>query len=102
MIRSTRNRLWTIFITLGLLSATAGFAAPEQPAPPSPEAAAFFESKVRPLLTENCFKCHGDKKQKGNLRLDSLAAVRAGGDRGPVVVPGQPEKSLLIKAIDYR
>jgi len=66
---------------------------------PSPAAIQFFESRVRPVLAENCFRCHGDKKHKGNLRLDSRAGMFTGGDQGPVVVPGHPEKSLLIKAI---
>jgi mono/diheme cytochrome c family protein len=60
---------------------------------------AFFETKVRPLLVENCFKCHGEQKQKGSLRLDSRAGMLAGGERGPAIVPGSPEKSLLIRAV---
>jgi hypothetical protein len=60
---------------------------------------AFFESKVRPLLVENCFKCHSEQKQKGGLRLDSLAGMLTGGERGPAIVPGSPEKSLLIQAV---
>jgi hypothetical protein len=73
----------------------------EQPAPPSPAAIQFFETKVRPVLADNCIKCHGEEKQKGNLRLDSLAALLAGGDQGPAIVAKQAEKSLLIKAIGY-
>src|SRR5262249_30689108 len=69
--------------------------------PLSPEAISFFESKVRPVLVENCYKCHGTSKQKGGLRLDSRAAILAGGDQGKVVVPGSPEKSLFVKAIRY-
>lgn len=61
-----------------------------------------FEKKIRPLLAENCFECHGDKKQKGGLRLDSRAAMLTGGDTGPSIVPGDPEKSLLLTAIQYR
>jgi hypothetical protein len=61
----------------------------------------FFEKSVRPLLHENCQSCHGSAKQKGNLRLDSREAILQGGDNGPAVVPGHPEKSLLIKAIGY-
>jgi mono/diheme cytochrome c family protein len=70
-------------------------------AKPSPAASQFFESKVRPLLAENCFQCHGDKKQRGSLRLDSLASILEGGDQGPALVPGHPEKSLLVKAISH-
>jgi hypothetical protein len=74
---------------------------PSRPASPSPEAAAFFENKVRPVLVENCFKCHADKKPKGGLRLDSRAGLLTGGNQGPAIVPGRPENSLLIQAIGY-
>ena len=61
----------------------------------------FFEQNVRPLLAENCYSCHGDKKQKGGLRLDSLEAILKGGESGPAVVPGKPDESLLVEAINY-
>jgi hypothetical protein len=61
----------------------------------------FFEQKVRPLLAEKCYTCHGDKKQKGGLRLDSLEAALKGGDSGPAIVPGKPEESLIVEAINY-
>lgn len=62
----------------------------------------FFETNVRPLLEKNCIECHGEKKRKGGLRLDSQAGWKEGGDSGPVVVEGDPDKSLLISAIRYR
>jgi len=61
----------------------------------------FFESKIRPLLVQRCEKCHGVQKQKSGLRLDSRADLRKGGERGPVLVPGKPGASLLIKAVRY-
>ncbi len=67
----------------------------------SPQSLEFFESKVRPLLVDNCFSCHSDKKQEAGLRLDSREGILRGGDAGPVVVPGEPEKSKLIKAIRH-
>ncbi|HEY2148627.1 MAG TPA: DUF1549 domain-containing protein, partial [Pirellulales bacterium] len=70
-------------------------------APPSAEQLRFFETKIRPLLSGNCFKCHGEAKQEENLRLDSRAAALAGGDRGPAVAPGKPDESLLIKAVKH-
>src|SRR5262245_13304684 len=65
--------------------------------------AAFFESRVRPLLIQRCFGCHSAKakKSRGGLRLDTRAALLAGGDSGPSVVPGQPERSLLIQAVRH-
>src|SRR5437763_11333422 len=59
----------------------------------------FFDKEVRPLLAEHCQTCHGDQKQKGGLKLTSRAAVLQGGESGPAAVPGQPEESLLIKAV---
>ncbi|MFO1481783.1 MAG: PSD1 and planctomycete cytochrome C domain-containing protein [Verrucomicrobiaceae bacterium] len=63
---------------------------------------AFFESEIRPLLVERCLECHGEKKQKGGLRLDSRAAWQKGGDSGAVIVPGDAEASLLIKAVRHK
>jgi mono/diheme cytochrome c family protein len=68
---------------------------------PSPAQVEFFEKAVRPVLADHCFDCHGPRKQKGGLRLDSRAALLSGGDSGPVVVPGKPDKSLLITAVHY-
>jgi cytochrome c553 len=61
----------------------------------------FFESRVRPILATNCQSCHGASKQKGGLRLDSREAVLKGGQSGPAVAPGEPDRSLLIEAIGY-
>jgi mono/diheme cytochrome c family protein len=67
--------------------------------PISPEAAAYFESKVRPVLIDNCIGCHGPDAQLGGLRLDSRAAILKGGNSGPALIPGDPDKSLLIQSI---
>lgn len=67
----------------------------------SPDSVAYFESKVRPVLVEHCTPCHGEKKQKGGLRLDTAAGVKAGGESGPVLVAGKPDESRLIRAIRY-
>jgi mono/diheme cytochrome c family protein len=61
----------------------------------------FFESKVRPVLAEHCFSCHGPDKQKGGLRLDSRAALLKGAGGEPVIALGDPNGSLLIKAVRH-
>jgi len=75
------------------------------PAPPPADARgiAFFETHIRPLLVDHCYKCHSAKveKPKGNLLLDSREGWQKGGDLGPAIVAGDPEKSLLIKAVLY-
>ncbi|CAN5875098.1 PSD1 and planctomycete cytochrome C domain-containing protein [soil metagenome] len=61
----------------------------------------FFEAEVRPILVEQCLKCHGPDQQKGGLRLDSLAAMLEGGKTGSAVLPGDLEESLLVEAVRY-
>ena len=64
----------------------------------------FFEKKVRPVFEEHCYKCHSEnsKRVKGKLLLDSKAGWLKGGDSGKaVIVPGKPEKSLLVKMIHH-
>ena len=86
---------WTV---AGLLAASAARAEPA----PSAEALKFFENKVRPVLAEHCYNCHGPKKQMGGgLRMDTRDGVLKGGDGGPAVVPGDPTKSPMIRAIEW-
>lgn len=63
----------------------------------------FFEKRIRPILVEHCIECHGPDpaSRRGGLRLDGPAAILAGGESGPVVVPGSPESSRLHRAVSY-
>lgn len=63
----------------------------------------FFEQKIRPLLVTHCLECHGSNaaKRQANLRLDSRAGWSRGGDSGPAIVPGEPQRSLLIAAVRH-
>ena len=58
----------------------------------------FFETKIRPILATECYSCHTDSAL-GGLRLDSREAMLRGGKSGPAIVPGEPDKSLLIQAV---
>ena len=62
----------------------------------------FFESKIRPLLSQRCVECHGPDDQSGELRLDRQIHFQRGGGSGKLVEPGKPDESLLIRAIGYR
>ena len=63
----------------------------------------FFEKKIRPVLVERCYKCHSadSKKVKGKLLLDTREGLLKGGESGPAIIAGKPEKSLLISALQY-
>ena len=57
--------------------------------------------RVRALLETRCVSCHGPEKQKGGLRLDSREAVLKGGESGPGAAPGDPDHSLLLRAVRH-
>jgi hypothetical protein len=67
-------------------------------AAPGAQSAEFFEARVRPILAANCYECHAEDA-KGDLRVDSREALLKGGESGPAIVPGDPDKSLLIQAV---
>ena len=102
------GQLMTRALVLLAILPVAGMAAPASAAPPpAPTFTAadyeFFEKKVRPVLFQRCFNCHSTraKKVRGGLLLDSRAALLRGGDSGPAAVPGQPDRSLLLRAVSY-
>ena len=70
---------------------------------PTTQQTEFFESKVRPLLAQNCYQCHSEQAKilYSNLRVDGRDALLNGGDRGPAIVPGDPGSSQLIQAVRY-
>src|SRR3954469_10703050 len=71
-----------------------------------PKAVEFFETKIRPVLVEQCTKCHSDdaekeKKLRGGLKLDTKANWAKGGETGPAIVPGKPAEGTLLKSLKY-
>jgi hypothetical protein len=76
-------------------------AAPQDESPQDAAGVEFFEKKIRPLLVERCFECHGGDHHKGGLSLVSRKRALAGGDSGEAITPGEPKESLLIEAISY-
>ncbi len=88
--------MWRLIALTLLLQVTTAWAQ-------TPDAASddFFEKQIRPVLAARCWDCHGPDQQESDLRLDSREALLDGGSRGAVVVPGMPEKSLLITVINH-
>ncbi len=102
-----RPRLKCRLLAIGMLLATGDVAANRVIAAEvanvtfDPEAIAFFETSIRPILVARCQGCHGAIKQEGNLRLDSRSAMLTGGDSGPAVAPGKLDEGWLIDAVRY-
>jgi hypothetical protein len=93
-MRSHPHALAGLFVLLGLIPPAAAA---------DPAALEHFEKKVRPVLVKHCYRCHSAKseKLKGGLRVDGREALLKGGDSGPAVVPGEPDRSRLITALRY-
>jgi len=85
---------------LPVFLATTLFAAVAAAATPPITEGDFFETEVRPVLADNCYACHTQSKL-GGLRLDSKKAMLEGGKSGPVIVPGKPDESLLLKVVKH-
>lgn len=87
-----------ITANIGTVHGQAKQVATATPTPSEEDNTQFFTQKVRPVLAQSCYQCH-TTEAAGGLRLDSRAAVLKGGDSGPAIVPGSPDKSLIIQAI---
>ena len=92
------------FRSLVLSALLTSAAVPCSAAEPSATGLDFFEKRIRPVLVERCYECHSAdaKKVKGGLRLDTREDLLKGGDAGPALVPGEPDKSRLIEAVRYK
>lgn len=69
--------------------------------PPATRDGVTYGADIQPLFERSCFKCHGEKKQKSKLRLDSLDAALVGGKHGKVIVPGDSARSKLVLAVSH-
>ena len=59
----------------------------------------FYTTEVKPILETNCYACHAGTTHRGGLSMDTRASLLKGGYHGPAIVPGDPDKSLLIQLI---
>jgi hypothetical protein len=90
-------------VTLSLLGSLAGAHAAFAQAPSDLAQLDFFEKNIRPVLANSCYECHSQdsKSLKGGLLVDTREGLLQGGDSGPAIVPGSPEKSLLMTSIRH-
>ncbi len=97
------SAIWVLSLPFAPFARAADMPTPAVAQTISPSDLQFFESKIRPLLTNNCYKCHSRDadKIKGGLMLDTREAWLHGGNTGPAIVPGKPDESLLIQAVRY-
>src|SRR5688572_27117891 len=58
-----------------------------------------YQKEIKPILAENCYRCHGASQQKGGLRLDTAAAAKKGGEHGPALVSGDAKQSLISQTL---
>lgn len=99
---SSRNVRKLCFQIAGIVSASL-LAVADEPQQLTPAQKDFFENKIRPILSENCYKCHSleQGKSKGDLTLDTREGLLKGGKDGKVIIPGKPGESMLIRAVSY-
>lgn len=93
------KRLTVALSLCAALALTATAAAKKEIPPASKKTGLTFDKDIKPIFEKSCFECHGDKKQKAKLRLDSLAATLKGGENGKAVVVGKSADSLLVKSV---
>jgi mono/diheme cytochrome c family protein len=90
LIRS--NDVWHALALITLLQVPSSAQTP---------AATSYEEGLKPILAKSCSGCHTFGGHAGGLKFDSYETVLKGGDRGPAIVPGEPQSSLLVKAVHY-
>ncbi len=98
MIKPVFLKVGTLLLACALLPRLNGAQLSPNDKAPLTEGQQFYKDKVRPILVQNCYKCHTDDPNS-HFRVDSRAAILQGGKRGPAIVPGDPQQSLLIEVV---
>jgi hypothetical protein len=96
-----RPRVFNLLVPVGFLLASWATCHAEDPRSTA-EQVRFFETRIRPLLADRCFSCHGPDNQRSDLRLDTAEGIRRGGaSDASLIDPGRPEASLLLRAVRH-
>ncbi len=85
-------------VAIGLISMQLGKVGAQEEDASKPE---YFTTKVKPILTTNCGRCHMGENHRGGLNMDTREGFLKGGHDGAVIVPGDPSKSLIVKLIRH-
>jgi hypothetical protein len=93
------TQILTFVAAAGLVSAARAEVDFSRLPPAAAKKGVTFEKDIKPLFEASCFRCHGEERQKGGLRVDSLKAVLEGGEEGKVVVPGKIKESSLLVSV---
>jgi len=86
-------------LAIATITATLTISVAAQSPSPAPPGAVDFTRDIQPILQATCYECHGSKKTKAHLRLDSPTGIAKGGETGPIVLPGKSEQSLIVRRI---
>jgi hypothetical protein len=95
------GKSWRLAVTVASFGAALALGRPAAVAGPTAEPVAYAH-EVAPLLSRWCVNCHSGREPHGGLWLDSYEGVMRGGDTGPIVIPGDPDGSLLVAKIERR
>ncbi|WP_433967022.1 c-type cytochrome domain-containing protein [Tunturiibacter gelidiferens] len=88
-------------VAIGLLGWGARVGAVQAAGPDEAAKPEFYTTKVHPILQANCYRCHGGMNHRGGLSLQTRAGMLKGGHEGPVLIPGDPANSLLVRLIRH-
>ena len=93
------RRYFSILTLAGLGTLPAAWVSLNAQNPPPQPPRVDFARDIQPIFEKSCYECHGPKKTRGRLRLDLRGAALKGGETGPAIVPGNSERSLVVRRV---
>jgi cytochrome c len=88
-------------VSMALAGCNSGTGTPRTTGPEDPTQPDFYSANVRPIFQANCYRCHGGMNHKGGLNMQTRTGMLKGGHVGPGLVPGDPEKSLIVRLMRH-
>ena len=95
------NKLIILTLAAGFMATTAALAANAKLPPASNKPGITYATDIKPIFDDSCVRCHHGHHAHARLHLDSLAGALKGAKHGKVIIPGEPEKSRLVKAVGH-